>query len=580
MDLRSTQKRRILIITPDTDAFRALQSSLDQLHPDWECVLARDGSEALERIDRDSFEVVLAEEGLLAGSGLQVLDVIWERQPSILRFLHSSAPSQEIVTRCVWDSHRLFTDRLAAEALWDAIQRALEVEIWLANEKTRTLVTRLRTFPIWPTLYFKLLKDLGSTDSSIDKLGTLIEQDLAISTKIIQVVNSSLYGVQRQVSDHKEAVQLLGFETVKSLVLAIQIVAPQDIVTPLYETIGDVWGHSLAVAALARQLATQFDPGDAALANEAYTGGLLHDLGKLVLESNLGETYHRALSHAKKQRIPAIHVEAEFLGATHAEIGAHLAALWGLPKRVVQAIALHHTPALANDATFSPLSAVHIANALEHENAQTEVPSRTSELDLSYVARLGLTDLVEHWRVTLNESVTSSCSANGQPSVKGAQPLASFRSVRRSRPMEVLRSYSSPRSLLLILGASILVAILVCSIGFKSPLTLKIEPWLKRIPLVHARSPVTGKDRSHVAEPAAPASGISERHAESSGFAAQDLPALTLRGIYYQPPRSAALINGQTVFVGERIEGATVMAIDTNSVRVLTYGKEHTLRLP
>ncbi|MCI0533890.1 MAG: HDOD domain-containing protein [Verrucomicrobiales bacterium] len=573
MDSRSTQKRRILIVTPDPQAFRALQSSLEQLCPAWEAQLALDGSDALEQIDRDSYEVVLADESLLFGSGLQLLDVIWERQPGILRFLHTAEPSQELVMRCVWNSHRLFTETLTAEAVWGAIQRALEVEIWLANENTRKLVTRLRTFPILPTLYFKLLKELSSTDTSIETLATLIEQDLAISTKVIQVVNSSLYGVQRQVSDLKEAVQLLGFEAVKSLVLAIQVVASEDKVKPLYETIGDVWHHSLAVAALARQLATQFNPNDTALANEAYTAGLLHDLGKLVLESNLGETYRDALIHAQKQRIPAVQAEAEFLGATHAETGAHLAALWGLPRRVVQAIALHHAPAQANEKTFSPLTAVHIANNLEHET-QTDGPPRTSDLDPSYVAQLGQKKVVEHWRITLRESAAAARPAPKQPQVGATKSVAGRKSVPFPRRKTLLRSGRSAKLVVLGVGGLMIVALAAYSLISPTSPILKLAPWLKQITPVRARTAEESPDNRTKPGELTPASATKEAQTASP-----DLAGLTLRGIYFQPPRSAALINGQTVFVGEKIEGATILAIETNSVRVSTNGKEHTLRL-
>jgi putative nucleotidyltransferase with HDIG domain len=534
---------------------------------------ALDASEAMAQMDRDPFEVVLAEENLLFGTGLELLDIIWERQPATLRFLHSSKPSQDLAMKCVWNSHRLFTDTVTAEAVKDAIERAFEVETWLANEKTRKLVTRLRTFPILPTLYFKLLKELSSAEGSIDTLAALIEQDLAISTKIIQVVNSSLYGVQRQISDLKEAVQLLGFEPVKSLVLAIQVVASEDKVKPLYETIGDVWHHSLTVAALARQLATQVDPSDSALANEAYTAGLLHDLGKLVLESNLGEPYLAALLQAKKRRIPAVLAESEFLGATHAETGAHLAALWGLPKRVVQAIASHHAPAAVKETAFSPLSAVHIANALENEQSPTGAQIMAGSLDQSYVARLGVLNLVEHWRTTLHESAAASRPAKNRASARSAPSRAWLKPVRKTSPKSSLGTTNKAKRVLLFSGATLGIALLACFFTPITSLPSQVASWVKGMSVVHARTPTPAPPAANSTTPA------EERPLKNTDPAGSRAPVLALRGIYFQPPRSAALIDGKTVFVGESVNGATILSIDTNSVRLSINGTEQTLRL-
>jgi HD superfamily phosphohydrolase YqeK len=151
------------------------------------------------------------------------------------------------------------------------------------------------------------------------------------------------------------------------------------------------------VANLARQVA-QMESSDPVLAEEAFTAGLLHDIGKLVLASNLDTQYNGVLSLAQKNQIPLVEVELEVFGATHADTAAYLVAVWGLPNRIVEAIALHHTPRHSEDTAFSPLAAVHIANVLEHEQGAEKDTFIKPTLDMEYLTRLGLQERIDRWR--------------------------------------------------------------------------------------------------------------------------------------------------------------------------------------
>ena len=134
------------------------------------------------------------------------------------------------------------------------------------------------------------------------------------------------------------------------------------------------------------------------LAESAFTAGLMHDLGKLVLASNFDEQYSGAQALARQQQLPLWEVEKQIFGASHGEIGAYLLGLWGMPLDLVEAAALHHNPSRCLAKRFTPLTAVHVANALVYEAKPDKEGFVAPQIDEAYLAELGLSDQLQRWR--------------------------------------------------------------------------------------------------------------------------------------------------------------------------------------
>jgi HD superfamily phosphohydrolase YqeK len=143
---------------------------------------------------------------------------------------------------------------------------------------------------------------------------------------------------------------------------------------------------------------TLLETGDNAGSGVAYTAGLMHDLGKVILATNFDEQYHGAHNVSRKQQIPLWEVEKDIFGATHGEIGAYMLGLWGMSEEIVKVAAMHHHPLRAGDTTFSPLTAVHVANVLEYEGTAEPDGLPLPQLDADYLKQLGLEERVELWR--------------------------------------------------------------------------------------------------------------------------------------------------------------------------------------
>src|SRR5207244_98934 len=140
-----------------------------------------------------------------------------------------------------------------------------------------------------------------------------------------------------------------------------------------------LWQHSMAVGAFAHAV-TIAQTKDVKLADMAFTAGLLHDVGKLLLAANLPEAYCQVLKEAQGRIDSVSEPETKLLGASHAELGASVLGSWGLPVSILEAIAWHHCPDKSGDQLFSPLTAVHAANAVEQEKALDKTGSFASQI--------------------------------------------------------------------------------------------------------------------------------------------------------------------------------------------------------
>ena len=197
-------------------------------------------------------------------------------------------------------------------------------------------------------------------------VGEIISRDIARTAKILQLVNSAFFGVAQPINNPVEAAIYLGLNTIHSLVLSAEFFSQYDQKNCrafLLETLAQ---HSWLTGGLARRVA-QEERQDIKIIEQCFLAGLLHDVGQLILASGLPEEYAGVLAKSRDQNLPVGEVEQEFFGATHAEVGAYLLALWGLSNPITEAVALHHQPARCATPEFSPAVAVHAANVFAHE---------------------------------------------------------------------------------------------------------------------------------------------------------------------------------------------------------------------
>ena len=198
------------------------------------------------------------------------------------------------------------------------------------------------------------------------------------------------------------AINYLGTSTIKNLVLSMEVFSAfkSDDAAPGF-SFDDQQNHSLLVASISRKLMT-----DQHLAEDAFMAGMLHDIGKLILATRFPGPFSRALATSQKKSQSSHLAERELMEVTHAEIGAYLLGLWGLPYTIVEAVAFHHAPANIPQHCFEVLGAVYVANILAHEQTPPRpgvAPDVHDELDLAYLEALGVSDRLPVWRQMATE---------------------------------------------------------------------------------------------------------------------------------------------------------------------------------
>jgi HD-like signal output (HDOD) protein len=132
--------------------------------------------------------------------------------------------------------------------------------------------------------------------------------------------------------------------------------------------------------------------------NAMFMAGLLHDVGKLVLAANLPQQYEEALQRMQTEGLADWQAEQAVFGTSHAEVGAYLLGLWGLPEPIVEALAFHHSPSACTDRSLSPLTTVHVANGLAHAGGMHGTAVAGAWLDHAYISQVGLVDRLPVWQ--------------------------------------------------------------------------------------------------------------------------------------------------------------------------------------
>jgi len=383
------------ILLADSDAFAA-EELRSALGAGWVVKSLDTGAAVLSELKANAYQALMVSLRVSDMTPAHLLNRVRSKYPQVVRFVIATERDRQRVIKEALGAHQFLVRPFEPENLRATIEGALASDHWMHNETLRKLVTRMRMLPSIPAMYFEIVSALRSATTTTEDVGALISQDMEITTKLLQMINSAYFGLPRTVTSPAEAVGLLGFETAKSMVMAVKLLTQYDRIKTGDFSIDALWLHSTAVAHGARKL-VMAHTGDRGLADEAFAAGLLHDVGKAVLAGNFGEQYAGAESLARKQHLELFQVEREIFGANHGEVGAYLLSLWGLPRNTLEAAALHHEPARSTSQTFTVLTAVHVADALYHFQQAEPAEGHARGLDKSYLEQIGVLKYLPAW---------------------------------------------------------------------------------------------------------------------------------------------------------------------------------------
>jgi len=381
--------KSVLFVDDEPLVLSGLRRMLGQ-HAEWCPQFAESAEAALQRLEREPYDVLVTDLRMPKMDGLSLLRQTAERFPGVVRIAISGHVEEAMALRAIPMAHLFLVKPCRREALLGALERAHRVHQLVLDPELREAIGGTTSLPSRPRVYAQLTEALAEPDVSIDEVARIIERDLALSAKLLHIVNCALLAPVHRISNVRAAVTRAGLRRIKFLVLSAEVFQLWRGSLPGW-SIDEVFSRSLQVAELAMRLLDEEEARE-----DAFLAGLLHDLGQLVLAGRAPKRLEQSLAAVQSSGTPLPRVEQQLYGVGHAEVGAYLLGLWGLPYPIMEAVAYHHRPEAHFEHGLDVASAVMIAALLLEEPA-----TGSSALTEPLLGHLGLDPAlfdVAHWR--------------------------------------------------------------------------------------------------------------------------------------------------------------------------------------
>jgi putative nucleotidyltransferase with HDIG domain len=393
---------KVLFVDDEPRILTALQILLRRNREQWNMAFEEGGQAALARLQAEHFDVIVSDMRMPGIDGAALLKAVRDNYPHMLRIVLSAYTELEFVLRVVPVSHQFLTKPCEVAVLENAINGACAMQQMIPEEGIRKMVGRINRLASLPSVHSALIAALEAPEATATGVAQVLNQDMAMCAKLLQLVNSSFFQIARRIISIEEAVIYLGFNMVKSLVLSLEVF---QIDKPKLDgfSIDALQRHSLLTANIAAELLQDKESSE-----DAFMAGLLHDIGKLIFAQEYPDHVERLRAQMRTHERPEYCLERDIAGVTHAEVGAYLLGLWGLPDSIVRAVANHHMPSRDGEQSSLVLAAVHFAD--HAAKAQMQVlpngaKNRPGELDRSYLAAMGVSNQLTTWRQIATEQI-------------------------------------------------------------------------------------------------------------------------------------------------------------------------------
>jgi HD-like signal output (HDOD) protein len=386
--------KRILFVDDEPAVLEGLRNLLRKQRKIWKMTFVLGGKEALEELAQAPFDIVVADMRMPGMDGAELLRRVKELYPGVARVVLSGHADQEMVTRALPVAQQYLSKPCDGAVLHGIIERVCQLQSLVAGTEARDIVGRLDKIPSIPETYFQLTRSIEDPDARTDDIARIVERDPAMCAKVLQLVNSAYFGLSRPLSSVGQAISYLGLDLLKGLALTLNVFASTEGKNLAGFSFERLEQMSIMTARIAKQMFA--DPKEA---EAAFSAGMLHDIGSIILAQTTQEWAGEIVTRAAESGRHGHEVEREVLGASHAEVGGYLLGVWGLPLPIVEAVAYHHVLPARPGRRLDMALAIHVANRLSSEmlGEAAGVPS-LEEVDLAVLEAAGVAGELPRWR--------------------------------------------------------------------------------------------------------------------------------------------------------------------------------------
>jgi putative nucleotidyltransferase with HDIG domain len=362
----------ILFVDDEPQVLESLTRMLKPESANWKIRTATSYVEAMEQLSENPFDILVTDLEMPGQNGKKILEAAEARFPSTIRVVLSSSDFARQNITLGLQAHITLSKPCSKNEIVFTLEKLKNLKPILGNRKIAELMTRIRLLPPIPETFRQISIELQKPEPSLKKIGSLIENDPALSSKILQLANSPAFAVPTGVSKPSECIKFLGLETINALSILIGVMnLVHGVNESAYLNMEKFAHHSSETASKALYCAQTLNlPRD--ITETCYASSLLHDIGKLALVHGIHEVCERIHYFGKRPDLSLIESEKFHLGGvTHAETGAYLLGIWGLADETVKTVARHHcnTPNSIDDQPWAVLFlANHAANRRSFED--------------------------------------------------------------------------------------------------------------------------------------------------------------------------------------------------------------------
>lgn len=380
----------ILFVDDEPNVISGLKRMLFSMRKEWKMSFACSGKEALKKMDSISIDVIVTDMRMPQMDGAQLLEQVKDKFPSTIRIILSGHSDNEMAIRSTNVAHQFIAKPCDAETLKSKIAKTLKLRNLLSDKSLIKVINGIGELPSLPDTYIQLNNELKKEDVSIGNVGKIISKDITMSAKILQLVNSAFFGLPTKITNPNQAANLLGINIIKSLILYVSTFGNPKIPEGSKFYLETLWEHSFMVGNICKKIA-KLENLSKEMVDDAYTAGILHDIGRLILLRN-EYYYDYVFSFMDEMNVTFLQAEKELYKANHSEIGGYLLGIWGLPETIVEAVALHYTPEVINEKEISILPILHIANKLailkvSGDLYTNNISLKDSGINVEYISR-------------------------------------------------------------------------------------------------------------------------------------------------------------------------------------------------
>ena len=360
---------RVLFVDDEDRVLAGIERTLFMADRDWEVDFATSGAEALGKLAIRPADVVVSDMRMPLMDGAELMRQVRDSWPNAIRIILSGETDHSGALHSLEVAHQFLAKPCDGDTLIETIDRAVSLQALLQHQAVQAVVGRIGSLPAAPRMYLKLSGLLRDGNAGIGRFAEIVRGDPALAAKVLQLANCAFFRSGHQITSIPEAVTRIGLDTLRAVVLTTEIARAHAGVDA-----DAVQSRAFRASCLAAEIGGAYAPVETVAA-----AALLAEIGLLVPQvQRLCEA-----ADTDGQGFPS-----------HAEVGAYLLGLWGLPWAIVEAVAHHLQPARGLQRRFGPIGVVHVAVALSQDNVPDE----------AFLQQMGVAEHLDAWRNT--------CAAN------------------------------------------------------------------------------------------------------------------------------------------------------------------------